>query len=108
MAQLFHKHYNAPNQLVDLLKKRGLIIEDDALAQSKFPRRMSRPWLVGSVSTNRIFYDICILKYFTDIVDSDNKMMENLTNLLRDYPMVDTKAMGFPDGWRNEPLWVCQ
>ena len=33
-----HKHYSASNQLVDLLKKRGRIIEDDTLAQTNFRR----------------------------------------------------------------------
>lgn len=32
-------------------------------------------------------------------------MKAHLIQLLDQYPMVDVKAMGFPDDWENEPLW---
>jgi abortive infection bacteriophage resistance protein len=53
----------------------------------------------------RIFYNICILKWFLDEIDPDNTLREDLKALLAQYPMVDIRAMGFPDNWLREPLW---
>jgi abortive infection bacteriophage resistance protein len=53
----------------------------------------------------RIFYNICILKWFVDVIEPENSLREQLEALLAKYPMVDTRAMGFPDDWRDEPLW---
>lgn len=69
------------------------------------PRRMQHPWLTANVPTDRIFYDLCILKYFVNIIDKDNDMTQNLKSLLAAYPNVDTRPMGFPAHWEEEPLW---
>ena len=29
----------------------------------------------------------------------------SLLRLFADYPNIDLHAMGFPQGWENEPLW---
>lgn len=59
----------------------------------------------SSVRTGRIFYDLCILKYFVNIIGKDNDMTQKLQSLLAAYPNVDTRQMGFPDHWEEEPLW---
>ncbi len=69
------------------------------------PKKMTRSWIGAGVLKNRIFYDICIIKYFLDIISPDNDFKENLVNLLRNYPCVDVRAMGFPSNWEDEPLW---
>jgi abortive infection bacteriophage resistance protein len=53
----------------------------------------------------RIFYNICILKWFVDELEPDNNFREQLEDLLAEYPTVDIRAMGFPDNWREKPLW---
>lgn len=32
-------------------------------------------------------------------------LKSSLLRLLADYPNIDLHAMGFPQGWENEPLW---
>ena len=32
-------------------------------------------------------------------------MKQNLLELFKKYPSADKRAMGFPCGWENEPLW---
>ena len=49
--------------------------------------------------------DICIIKYFLDIVSPGNDMLAKLQWLFVKFPEVDLKALGFPDGWEMEPLW---
>ena len=69
------------------------------------PRRLSGRWIVSDVSPKRIYFDICIIRWFIDIVSPNNDMLEHLQALLAEYPMIDTRAMGFPQNWQDEPLW---
>lgn len=68
-------------------------------------QRWSSPWVSSAVKQGRIFFTLCILKHFVNIVRPDNTFKSDLSNLLSSYPMVDPRAMGFPKGWENEPLW---
>ncbi len=67
--------------------------------------RWECPWVSESVQQGRIFFTLCILKYLMDVVYPENKLKENLTSLMAEYPMIDTTAMGFSENWLNEPLW---
>lgn len=69
------------------------------------PNRMNRRWILLPTDKQRIYYDLCIIKYFVDIIDPDNDMSIRLRLLLSEFPEVDVAAMGFPDGWQQEPLW---
>lgn len=68
-------------------------------------KKSGRAWISPSVSPKRIFYNICILKWFLDIIAPNNEMKENLKALLAQYPNVDIAAMGFPKDWEIEALW---
>lgn len=68
-------------------------------------KKAVRPWISKNVSPNRTFYDICILKWFIDIISPQNDMKGHLKTLLAQFPNVDITAMGFPVMWENEPLW---
>jgi len=64
------------------------------------------PWIGNSTTdVKRIYYRICIIKYLLFTVSPDNKFTQKLKLLLAEYPTIDIKAMGFPAGWHNEPLW---
>ncbi len=64
-----------------------------------------RPWLKDDVQQGRVFFTLCILKHFVDIIHPNNTFKQNLITLLSKYPMVDTTAMGFISNWENQPLW---
>ena len=68
-------------------------------------KKLSRPWVSSTISPNRTFFDICIIKWFIDIVSPHNDMKGHLLQLLGDFPMIDIQAMGFPKNWFEEPLW---
>ncbi len=68
-------------------------------------KKQKRPWITTAISPNRIFYNVCILKWFVDIISPDNDMKMHLKKLLSDFPNVDIAAMGFPKNWEEEPLW---
>ncbi len=69
------------------------------------PRKMHRPWIDSSITTTRFFYNLCIIKYLVDIICAENKFKERLIKLLNKYQLIDLRAMGFPDNWKEEPLW---
>ena len=69
--------------------------------------RPLRPWLEDDVQQGRVFFTLCILKHFIDIIRPDNDFKQNLLVLLEKYPMIDTQAMGFVDNWLEQPLWKC-
>ena len=53
----------------------------------------------------RIYFNLCIIKYFLNIISPNNDMKAKIDALLSAYPSIDITAMGFPRGWENEPLW---
>ncbi|MBQ2195772.1 MAG: Abi family protein, partial [Prevotella sp.] len=62
-------------------------------------------WITLPTDTLRIYFDLCIIKYFLNIISPNNDMKAKLSALLSAFPSVDGNAMGFPHGWENEPLW---
>lgn len=68
--------------------------------------RPMRPWLTGEVQQGRVFFTLCILKHFMDIIRPDNDFKIRLVALLEKYPMIDISAMGFPENWKSQPVWA--
>ena len=68
-------------------------------------RGMTRPWITLASDKRRIYYNICIIKYFLDIISPNNDFLAKLRWLFIDFPEIDLRAMGFPEGWEFEPLW---
>lgn len=66
---------------------------------------MTRPWITLAADKRRIYYNICIIKYFLDIISPDNDFQAKLRWLFLYFPEIDLQAMGFPKGWETEPLW---
>ena len=69
------------------------------------PNRIAGNWITLPTDTLRIYFDLCIIKYFLNIISPNNDMKAKLSALLSAFPSVDGNAMGFPHGWENEPLW---
>lgn len=73
--------------------------------QPMLPSKMLHPWIALPTNSLRIYYNICIIKYFLDIISPNNDMLQKLQRLFSDFPNVDKAALGFPKGWETEPLW---
>ena len=69
-------------------------------------RNMSRPWINPTINQQKVFFSLCVIKYFLDIIVPKNDMTAKVASLLADYPSIDTNAMGFPENWQQEPLWA--
>lgn len=70
------------------------------------PRKTSNVWIDTSrIDKKRIYYRLCIIRYFLSSVSPNNNFNEKLSELLSDFPTVDIAAMGFSEEWKNEDLW---
>ena len=72
------------------------------------PNKISHPWISIPADMLRIYFNLCIIKYFLNIISPQNDMTCKVQALLRAFPEVDISAMGFPKGWESEPLWGMQ
>ncbi|MBR6169131.1 MAG: Abi family protein [Bacteroidaceae bacterium] len=68
-------------------------------------RGMTRPWITLPSDKRKIYYNICIIKYFLDVISPNNDLLAKLRWLFVDFPEIDLNALGFPKGWEMEPLW---
>ncbi|HMI08320.1 MAG TPA: Abi family protein [Flavobacterium sp.] len=56
-------------------------------------------------NNNRAYFLLCMVIYLLNTINPKHTTKFRLHMLLKRYPVVDVKAMGFPDGWEKEPLW---
>jgi abortive infection bacteriophage resistance protein len=54
---------------------------------------------------NRTYYILSMIIYLLNIINPNHSFKSKLYYLLKKYPMIDVKAMGFPEGWEKEDLW---
>lgn len=69
------------------------------------PNRFTRPWITLVTDPFRVYFDLCIIKYLLDVVSPGNDMLAKMRWLMVNFPEIDLRAMGFPQGWETEPLW---
>lgn len=69
------------------------------------PNHTDHPWICNHIDPLRIFFDLCIIKYFVNVISPENNMTNNLKMLLSNFSKVDPAAMGIPHGWEEEPVW---
>ncbi len=70
---------------------------------------ISKVWLTNeemqTVQTTKLYYTLCLILYLLQTVNPGTKFIEHFEDLLKQYPKVNVGYMGFPDGWREHPLW---
>lgn len=69
------------------------------------PHHINYSWILLETDPLRIYFDLCIIKYFLNIISPNNDMKDKIQTLLSAFPSIDISAMGFPRGWEAEPLW---
>ena len=63
------------------------------------PNRMTGSWITLPTDALRIYFNLCIIKYFLNIISPNNDMKAKVDALLSAYPSIDITAMGFPRGF---------
>lgn len=77
--------------------------------RATMPDRQDCPWITLPTDQLRIYFNMCIIKYFLNIISPGNDMLDKMLALFAEYPEVDLGALGFPSGsWQDEPLWSTQ
>lgn len=71
------------------------------------PRKQKYPqWHVPvEISQHRIFGIMTILRYLLKIIAPQSKWESRLLALFDEYPEISRWSMGFPDDWKDSPLW---
>ena len=70
------------------------------------PRKTSNVWIdTSKIDKRRIFYRLCIIRYFLSSISPKNNFNEKVADLLSDFPSIDIMAMGFCKNWKNADLW---
>ena len=57
-------------------------------------RNMTRPWISSLVNQKKVYFSLCIIKFFLNIISPNNDMKDKIDTLLSTYPSIDTNAMG--------------
>ena len=73
----------------------------------RMPRTLTgHNWLTDfSFPPDKIYPQLCCIAYLINAIDPHSTFVTDFKALLQKYPSVDAAAMGFPKGWRQEPLW---
>ena len=70
------------------------------------PQKTKNAWVdTSKIDKKRIYYRLCIIRYFLSSVSPNNNFSEKLLCLLTDFLSVDIAAMGFNEEWQEEKLW---
>lgn len=70
------------------------------------PKKPKTAWIdTTNVDKKRIYYRLCMIRYFLCSISPNNNFNEKLSTLLAEFPSVDIAAMGFNQDWKNEELW---
>ena len=70
------------------------------------PRKISNTWIdTSEIDKKRIFYRLCIIRYFLSSISPNNNFNEKIADLMVAFPSVDVAAMGFCKKWQDEQLW---
>ena len=70
------------------------------------PRRVTYTWIdTSDIDRKRIFYRLCIIRYFLSSISPNNNFSEKIAGLLACFPSIDIAAMGFCSDWKEEILW---
>lgn len=74
--------------------------------QPQIPRNPRLNWLSNTqVANNRTYFILSMVAYLLQTINPKNNFTNKFRELLQKYPNVDTRALGFPANWENEPLW---
>ena len=74
--------------------------------QPQIPRQPRKQWLSNTkVANNRSYYILSMVAYLLQTIHPKNNFKNKFKELLKKYPNVDVKALGFPSDWEQEFLW---
>lgn len=74
--------------------------------QPLVPRSTRGQWLSNTnIPNNRTYFVLSMIIYLMNTINPKHTIPNKFYDLLDKFPNIDTSAMGFPSGWKKEPLW---
>jgi abortive infection bacteriophage resistance protein len=79
----------------------------DLPIRPRLPEKRHHPEWYNPVtfSNRRIFAVLTLPRYLMDFITPPQPWHDQLERLLREYPEIPTRSMGFPENWRECPIW---
>ncbi|WP_338103232.1 Abi family protein [Methanolapillus millepedarum] len=72
----------------------------------KFPQNSPRLFIKNTaVNPKKLYASICCIQYLLNSINQGNEFKIEFQELLRKYPSINTKKMGFPKRWAHENFW---
>lgn len=72
----------------------------------KMPERMTKTWITDfSFREQTLYPQLCYIVYWLNSISPNNTFVSEFKQLLSEHPSVNTRLMGFPYNWEQEPLW---
>jgi len=118
IKQKIANHYGIPDEILTSWLKTINVIRNICAHHSRLwnremgvkpyiPRKKKYPqWHEPvAVSQNRIFGVLTIFHYLLKTIAPQSNWKARLCSLLDEYPDISRWSMGFPDNWKESPLW---
>ena len=58
-----------------------------------------------AAKSTKLYYTLCVILYMLQTVNPRTKFKQHFYELLEKYPIVNTGVMGFPENWKEMPIW---
>lgn len=73
----------------------------------QMPDYLPGKWIgnAGKARLQKLYAQLCVLAYMEQTISPNCNFVKQIVDLIHRHPEIDVKAMGFPNGWENEPLW---
>lgn len=73
----------------------------------QLPGKLPNLWIAHrDLLPDKIYVLLCCLAYLLNCIYPHNTFKTELIKLHATYPNVDIRAMGFPQDWQSEPIWL--
>lgn len=74
------------------------------------PPRAKPAILISAMQTDakqkmKLYNTLVMMNWMLNIIQPDHDWTHRLLALLAEYPTIQTRHMGFPQSWRNHPIW---
>ena len=70
------------------------------------PEYLPSSWVViGNFRPNKLYHQLCCLAYLEQSIAANGNFSKRHLVLMEKNENINTRSMGFPQEWKNEPLW---
>ncbi len=109
-SKIFDSWLHALNVIRNVCAHHGRLWNKELGIKPLIPRIQDYPdWHTPVLITKeRAFGILTIIKYLLDQICPDNHFASRFTDLIGQHPNIPLVSMGFPDNWKESPIWFHQ